>query len=536
MESGTTNLMRVYARYFLMDYLAMVYNDLNQRTPLNVEELGPLSEKLVDSFAARVAIDEHAVNAMSKYLFECATFAQSRDLGDLETREVYDLVSKGPSASYGEIVESARVASVVYDNVIRQTILGILAQDAKTTSDLIIGKIRERLSNEETGGRLHVFDWGILNDPVWLNRILTKSYDVARIHTPGERPIAYWATNGFGHAQALAKISQDMRQDVGLQGAFNILSDNQEKFGGPGGDLMGTDLFTLLFNPGSLSIAIDEWQRSAGEPRMLVKGVGQASSLATIVQGMIKIAGEQDDAVINSALNDRLHQVLDAVMVALGAFEALRVTTYENTLIIEVVAPTTDPSVDVFVNGDTYKPYLASGGSDDDLMHMGVYLDPLKGIPTQRGGWDFGWVLSARDSVVPQVIASTQDRIAALRNQDAGIVMDIVTTCVSTLTNTYASAMSRDQVPTPAMIKTTALARALASKNDLDIDIGYSIVEILVATIDDRLVTKAFDAYTSYDRNGDHDGQMQLHAVPLSIGALALDDACQMLSGTFVTD
>lgn len=529
-ETAIAAIMAAYGKYYVEDYTTQVMGHLKASMNIENEHLqGFIAEQVGTHFSADQNIAIEAINPVTRFLHECATYAFQQSGENASDRSVYESVKNLPSIHHEENAKLVYQSAQLYQKTVDTTLLSVIVNDARIATESIAAGAQDRITQTETGGRVHQFNWGILSDGLWLNGALMKAFDLASIFRPGDPVSAYYAQVGFDFSRNYAAAPVFPGDDAETASAgFDLLLSHAEN-----GVIADTaNLLDLLFVPGQMAFAIDRWELGLKDPAALVAAVSQLTDLAIALPHLIDVAGQiEGEDLVSPIVIERLHSANNAVTLCLAAFEALRETTYAESLILVAAATNEDPTVDVFVNSDTVGTYQASGGEESDFIQLGAYLDPRKGMPSQNGGWPVSWALSRREDIVAEMMANEAERLDALRSNDAAIIQQLVQNNLRQLVTSYADASGLSEIPNPTLLKINEIARRVTNASeDASFTLEGEIVNLLINTIDDPFLTSVAARFTSFAAHEDETTRSNARA--LAVAATALDDAVGFLVTT----
>ena len=496
-KMSVLGLANTYAKYFTEDFTINVLEYLKGSYTVSQDILEKYIKTFVDTkFDTTRPLVITNANAVTRFLFECAEFAISKNYEDPEDRKNWEFISALPSLHHSEIQALIYSSADLYKSTIERTILGVIIRDADMTAKTIMQTVQTRTTLTETGGTLNIFNWGILNDGLWLNSALLRAYELASIFRPGDPVVAYYTQAAFNFAKQYASMKMLSEEDVlAAHGDIDVIlsqtdpRESSELLDG----FSQSDLNFLLFKVGVLSNYVATWEDCMVYPQALVHCTQQLSFIARLLNLLLDTARlMEDQSLISDTTKDRLSQVYNVVTLVLAGYEALRETKFAESLIISVTAPTSDPIVDVLLNADTLNAYHTAGGDDADLIRFGQYLDPRKGMPTMPNGWSLSYVLARKDEVVPSVMAEDYERLQKLRDNDAAVIQNEAIKILNRVANSYNEACQNTQMRSDITQRIAAFARDLTNPN-VDVIPVTEIAKILATIIDDAFVITVLD-------------------------------------------
>lgn len=534
-EPRVAALMSVYARYFVEDFTAAVVNHLSATFTKNqfvaLDYIGPFVEQTL----AEHPISIENENAPSRFICECACFAIERGATDPESRATYDRIRALPSIHHNEICEIIFAAAQLYLRTVQNTIIGVVLNDAGQAAEKIMLDTKTRVSNVQTGGSLHQFNWGILSDGLWLNAALLRAFDLAKVFRPGTEVVSYYATTAFEVARQYSNspvFDAEDRQVVRAALDQLLSQVDETKLGALVSPDTPLNLANLMFGSSSLTFAMDQWEKGLSKPDILIESVSQLSEIAEGIRYLkLYLSSSSDEDAIHGAVITRLDELDKVVTLCLVAFEAVRETKYAEALILVVKAPTEDPLVDVYVNSDVLPLFLSSGGSETDLVKIGNYLDPRKGGFIPSKGQSLDWVLERKDDIVASVTSSEDELIAALRVNDSIVIQELATSAITNVVMSYREARGiSDDIEQALKRRIYEIGlRCAGTQSNTAWSLVGAIAELLVETIGDAFLTEAFGIFSSYANVQDPAAVATTPA--RTIIALAVKDAISFFQG-----
>lgn len=518
-----------YVPFFVEDYVYKVSNLLKASYPIDQQALVTYTTNLVEAKVSQSG-GKLPDNVITKHLGECAQYAIEQSLANADDRDVFAEISQLPSAHHDEINQLVYTTAALYQQTIDGTILNVVGKDASRLAEKIRDDAQERITQTETGGRVHRFNWGILSDGAWLNSALTMAYDEARIFRAGADPVSYWFKSGMSAAAKYVSapaLSGESR-DFAYASVEMLLAHADEDVVSGG---LRDQLAHYLLRSGHMAMAMATWEKVERDPTQLVSVVSDLSYLARVLPHLKQVAESfGDEGVIHQDIIARLTSANAAVTLTLASIEALRETTYADALIVNAFRETEDPVVDVFVNGDNVNTFLSSGGLESDLPHLGAHVDPSKGIPMSKGGWSVSWALARREDIVSQAIAMESDRLTVLRNRDAAVIKDITTKSLMTMVGDYATAAGVGQLPSTVRNKVTTIAKRAAATSDPNFTMEGEIGQLLVEVMDDKFIMSVYDKFLTLASSEDEN--LRTNARVFALVETAVEDGFQFVYDT----
>ena len=504
------SLAQTYGQYMTEDLAKDILNHLSASYPMKEAALESFVSTAVAEQVTKTPLVISNTNTMCRFLYECAQYALESNIDDPASREAWDTVAALPSIHHPELKTLVYASASSYQKSLEQMVLGVVVHDAVTTAKSIVQMANKRVAIQETGGYLHTFNWGILNDGLALNAILMKAFDIAKIFRAGEKVVAYYVATAldFARQHSVMPLLEQNEQVAGY-GSIDVLISQMEQANAEAtGDLLAgvsqEDLSALLFRPGEMGNFINYCEQGFSDVNVMMTVVDKLSTLYRLFSNLTLTLRDLDDEnenFVSAQARQRIYAVQTVVTLLLAGYEALRETRYADALILSVKGTSADPTVDVVVNGDLVNAYHAAGGNDEDLIYFGVHLDPRKGMPSPNTGWALSFVLERRDSVIPKILAENAERLEQLRTNDANVISAETIRIVNEVVESYAEARS---VPVSTKVReaTFALARNVVG-SDEQFRLDQAITDILLNVIDDAHLTQMTSAFTSYSLNAE---------------------------------
>jgi hypothetical protein len=488
------SLVKTYARYFVKDHTGQVMGHIASSYPMDTDSIDTVVSQTVGDRLNVSTLQALQATPTSRFLYECAKHALESDCEDPASYETWQQVSSLPSVHHDDIAEQAYGAAVLYKQTLETTLVQVIGKDAETAAQTILQKAQNRITSEETGGTIATFTWGILADGMWLNAALARAFDVAKIFRPGDPVLAYFAETAVKFARVTAPVlTVDMDRRTELASEFAILMSHST-FDTPQTE-DDTDVSDLLFIPGVLTSAIERWRRGYTNGRLMVDAVTDLTTLVYRIQAL-QDAYRQHDLVdtVSDQLIQRLDDVYQTITLMLVGFEAVRETSFANSLIFYVDGQGADPVVTTYVNADQVTGYIALGGTLDDCVSFGQYYDPRKSISPPAFGWTVSFLIATRDKVIPEVLAQSAERLESRRKNDVSVIQEIVSSTLTAVVRAYLAAKDMETIPYPVSQTIAALAKSV-SVSTQSVDMEKEIVKLLVQTLGDDTVQSVSECF-----------------------------------------
>ena len=508
------DLARVYARYFVEDFAANVLGHLEGSYKVDPETMTSVITQRVDAAleqGAEFGFNDH--NSVARFVYECAEHVLEKGWRDPESRDVWSEVANLPSIHHPEIGELMEGHAKLYRDTIETTLLEVVVNDAETAAKTIITSAENRISNEETGGTLTTFNWGILQDGLWVNGALLRAREIAKIFNPDTPVVQYYATTAFTFAKQ--KATTPMLNDDRLMEAYGTTNHFVTKMTGT--DPEETNLIdeeeikALCFRPGYLYNQVVNWEFGLSKPDQMIKHVVRLSILARAFEALSReVARREDDMMHSDHALTAIARVYDVISLALAGFEALRLTKFKDAVILAIATHGEDPTVEVFVNSDLVQVWKSSGNEIEDLVSFGVYLDPRKGIPFPSAGYDLGFLLGRRERILSDVLVTRSDRLEKLRNNDAQVIREIALRVLNEVVTSYTAAAQKT-LSTPLRQRLEEIAFRAPSKG-VSFDLSLEIARLLISIIGDPILSRVSETMFSNMALPDEEARTQATA------------------------
>lgn len=496
MKEAVSALSNVYAKYFIEDFTNAVIDNLGNNIALESSVKDKfISEMALEKFEEfKMNLDQ--TDSATLFIQECAEFALENEFANPSFREVFNQIKDLPSIYHEDISNFAYNAANLYLNTVDKTLISVIGKDVDVAASTITKGVEARISSVETGGRVKFFNWGILSDGLWLNGALLKGYELASVFRPGAPISDTFIQSSF--AAARNYVGSPIRSDV--KDAFALLvanTPNEVLVTLDGAGATRWTIESLLFNPGSMSLAIDFWERSVNRPNQLLESVEHLSQLSQVIPAMITTAKKlHAEDHIGEDIVQRLEYVNNSVTLCLVGYEAARETVYSKALVMYVDGQGEDPVVDVFVNLDTVNDYKNAGGDEADLANFGTYLDPRKGMITGKGGWSVDWASNRRQDILTEVAMSENESLQQKRANDRNVIQAVVKDTLTDVTKAYAEASNLEVIPNRFNNHINDIARNMTNAQALEsFSLEAEITSLLTNVIGDKFISDVADNF-----------------------------------------
>lgn len=527
-DSAIMSLMATYAKYFAEDFATESMANLKASYPIDQDYLEQTISQSVSDLFDQSQITMTNMNPVNRFICECATFALEKEVLNPTSREVYNEIKQLTSQHHDEIRQIIFSASELYDITLDKTVLQVVAKEAEEVADLITLKAQERLSSQETGGSVKHFSWGILSDGMWLNKALTRGFEMAKIFRPGADAKPDWVETGFNFAMQHARpVGMDRETSNEAKAAYELLlSHANPVIVAQDVSEINMGLKDLLFTSNALDFSLERYRKAVKDPAALIAAVTDLTSHVTLVTHLKEVAEQLGEDIIPQTLRNRLDIVENSATLALCAFEALRETRYADTLVMCVEAKTEDPMVDVFINKDQFNSYKAAGGIESELIQIGHHLDPRTGRHTPIAGWNTNWVMENKDTIVADVFATESLRLETLRSNDKNVITNLVRDHLRDIAGSYARSCNQGELAKDHLEQINDIARNVARDEGVG---GFSLrtetTKLLCDVIGDPFVSRTTNLFVNHATHEDE--QVRQNAKSLTIAKTAVYDAVQ---------
>lgn len=521
LEGSVASLVDVYAKYFIEDYALNVLGLIKASVPADLSLITPFVQDEVSKLYPSSVVDGTS-STVTQFLYECANFALERSVSDPQSRQTYDTIKELPSAYHDEIAKLTFVCAERYLKTLDFTVLATVGSDAAQVASQIATAVRERVSNQETGARVHKFTWGVLNDGLWLNGALLKAFDTARIFRPGEPALSYYAVTALDKARGYSyPVTDRAARDQAIASLEVVLNHTEGQLG----LLDVEELRTALFGIGGLENAIDGWELGLKNTRDLVGVVTNLSGIAGALPYLCDAAAKlSSEDLVCQHIGERLRVLSEVVTMVLVGYQALRETTYKEALVLDVRALTADPVVDVYINADLLNGFVSAGGTEEDFAHIGSTLDPRGEMLKPSVGWSINWVLQRRSDLISSAMAVKAERIEQLRNNDRSVIGKVVEDILGPVVATYLEASQQTAIADQVAKQVYNLAKQLSSETPSEnFLLETEIARILVAAINDPMVTMVASAFCLFATS--NDDVVRQNSRAFTIAHVAVSDA-----------
>jgi hypothetical protein len=496
----TAELSGIYSRYFVEDFVTTVMGNIAASHPLAPDAIQNIVTTIVNDQAP---LELKTVNTATRFIHECAAYAAANDMEDAESRDVWNVLVAAPSLHHTELQELTYTSACLYHKAMQDTVVGVLAKDASIASQTILAGAQSRVSDVETGGTVQVFDWGILNEGMWLNGALLRARDITGKFQPGTEAMSFDGTTALDFARQLVGTPILERDARDLLNAEVTTLVSQVELSNAPGDVGLEDLQALMFKPGALSHAFEEWELATRKTQTLMLQTEKLSSLARVLPKLKAAANDETmRSQLSAATLDRLDQVSDVVTLTLASYHTLRETKFAESLVMTVSPKDNGPTVNVVVNGDKLQQYHQTGGEDEDLVRFGLFYDPRRGLPLPSAGYALEHLVERRTEILAQTIAEDATRLNQIRAGDAEAIQSLAKDVVGNLTLGYLRARGFEELPRAQERAIEQLASKLTDGGD-QINLDGEILGILTNTLDNTFLAEMASQWKAELTNND---------------------------------
>lgn len=502
-----------YTRFFLEDFRSKLLGYVSATTKITSEKLATIP--LPDTIPA-IKQD----NAVTRFIFENALEALELYGDDAATRETWDLMCQAPTSHDDEITALAYNGAMFYLKTINETLINTVGSDVMQISQSIKNEVMARESLTQTGGVVHHFNWGILSDGMWLNGALNAAFDKLKIFRPGLEPNMSWARSAMDQAARDASRGT-LRSEY--EGDFGTLIAHADNSIMTSGSIAPHDpeLHDILYKFGTLSNCVNRWSNALTNPLELVDSVRQLSNLAVTIPHLIHVATSLGDELVSQEMIDRLRAVEETVTFSLVAFNAARESRFGDKIVLGVKSHDQDPVVDVYVNKDLLNSFTSSGGSEEDLAHLGTYLT-MKELDTVTTGWSMSWATKLKDEIAQEVLASEYDRLEKLRLNDRNVIRTVVHSTLEPVVESYISASGRGDMFNSAKNSVRDIA-VRVSNPDAPYQMDRDLVKLLTGLTGDEQLVQVAESFLDHSTSADPEERA------LALGLTMVDAATMMV-------
>ena len=523
-DSAIMSLMTAYVPFFIEDFAAETLSHLTASYPI---EAAYLQEKVSEE--TKLGLESMSLsmtnpNSATRFLCECATHALTNEIANPQSRAVYDQIKVMPSSHHEMLTQMAYNAADLYRTTLDVTVMGIVAKEAKSVSDLIQAQAAGRVSQTETGGSVKHFNWGVLSDGMWLNQALQYSYDAHRIFRPGADADLSWSRDSFDAARRhtyMPGLPRDERMEANASYEMLLAHANPAYVAQPLSS-QAHQLVDLMFKDGALDRTLDNYAKGLSQPKAMVEAVGDLSAHVQLIAHLRTVAADLGSDVISQTVVDRLNRVDNVLTMALVGFEALRETRFADSLILYVDGEGEDPTVDVFVNRDVVRAFEAKGGMEQELVKIGNHLDPRRGAHTPSAGWSNDWVLERKDAIIAQVIQEDGERLEQLRRNDSAVIRDVVETNLTKVAESFSQACGQESLTHATGQEIRRIARTMISEDaGSQFSLMTETTNLLCSVIGDPFVERAATKFVSYASHEDETVRQNAKALTVMSAAVA---------------
>jgi hypothetical protein len=453
------DVFKQYSKFLVEDFTSKVHGLVAASYPIDEQyKKDFISFKSDEIFNQDNTIGQLPINTVTRFVNECVEFALEHFPDNANTREIWNDISNRPSIHHDELQAITYSAATLYDTTIKDVLVGTVMRDAKDVSTNIRNSIASLATNNQSGGRVNAFSWGVLNDGLWLNGALMKAYELSNTFRPGDQVADHYAPTCFDFARSYCEYDQMDRSEVdNINGTvFQALSIAGSDITAENTALSNKfDIAKCLTYSSELEAYLKYWRTGFSNTAVAIDAITTMSSTIRILNAMKEVYRNQteDDVIISSSINDRVNKMYDVVTLALCGYEALRETQFSDTLIF-TAAKDTDGTVDVFVNDDLLRSYRSTGGEEKDLIHMGLYITDTPNRVTPKDGWTMSWATSRRDDVIAEMTAKQSARQEELdRGQLLNIKNTVFNNVYDVVQSYYENAGNGDMKPTPDVVR-----------------------------------------------------------------------------------
>lgn len=462
------DVFRQYAKYLVEDFTNKTHSLMAGSYPLDDKYKQEFINFKVDELLGDISqISNPPINTVTRFINECSEYALENYEDKAMSREIWDKVSLLPSLHHEELQAILYASASLYDTTINDVLVGTVMRDAKDVAGGIRIAVESFMNEDPTGGRVNVFDWGLLNNGLWLNGALMKAYELSNTFRPGDQIVADYARVCYDFAYSRAEYTNAPREELdNISGyLFQALSIAGEDVTAEYNALETKFNFVkALAYSSELVSYIKYWQRGFSETNVTIDAIATMSSVISVLNAIKEVCRtNHEELLIPESIGNRINTMIDVITLALVAYEALRETQFSDTLIF-TATKREDGTIDVFVNADLLRAYESTGGDERDLIYLGLYIVENSSIVTPRTGWTLSWANSRKDDVMSEMIAKESFRREELDRGQRHNIKQTVFNKVFDVAQSYYEVANKD---------TTSLSPVIVRQID-DISRGFN--------------------------------------------------------------
>lgn len=434
----------------------------------------------------------NAINPYTKFVLECAVHAIESDVSDPESRASWDSISELPSMHHEELNAIAHTEAKNYYDAIFGTIRDIIGRDAKDIVQYTETYVKNRLSTNALGTNVSTFNWGILNNGMWLNTALAYAYQKAGIFRPDAPVTAYYTTVIQEKLKSMLDFSDFNITD------HNALRTNVSNLVNSVDHPLLED-FDVSFLNGAhyLEVAADQWMMGYTDARYIAPSIDNLTRSMTAVSEIKSILSNSEISdAFEGPISDIVARAEEVITMILLGYQALRETRYKDTFIFSV-SKDVEGTIDIVVNGDLYTTYIRNGGSEEDLAKFGIYLarEPIN--IDSRSGWRLEWMQQRRTDIISDVIYTESER---QNERNAAYIDTMRRTYKERLTSvveSYLSTHGVNEIPISLLQKIDRNVRGI-STSDIEGSLLDDTVEVLVDATGDDFIKSIYSYFLGH--------------------------------------
>lgn len=379
-----------YLGYFVQDFTKSVLKNIPKTCPVNSEYLAEYVDMKTSAFFSEDGLTGRLNGSdITKFVHECAQYAVESNLPEADSYETWYQVSKLPSVYDQSIQDLIFNTSKNYVSMIDETITGLIMQDTHTAVESIRGKLADSYKQIETGGSVHKASWGLLDNAIWLSSACTIAFDSAKAFRPGDPYKVSYVDTCFSQALSIPYEAFDRETATDLRNSINVIIGSCDESAVEDFQAVNeiVDVCDLLAYNSSVDWFINKCKSNLNNAKLMLEDVSTLSSLITSLSAIKDIAVKADDSIVSTQTVERIDTLTNILTLTLVSYEALRETTYKDSLVFYSDKPEDSFLVDVYVNPDNVNQFLKSGEGreEKDLLTIGTYAAMNPAVMSNRG-------------------------------------------------------------------------------------------------------------------------------------------------------
>ena len=488
----TTKIFDQYTQYFVKDFAKNVHKHIASTNPISEQFLESfITDKAANLLQTEKISGKPVITDNTKFIYECVEYVQEKNIRDPLSLEAWNYVSSLPSQYHESIAKDVFTSALLYTKTLDQTLFGLVARDTDNTVKLIRTKLANYHQQTQSGGNLHIFNWGLLDDGLWLNAALMKAYDKTGAFRPGSPVAAYYTSVCYDYALAAVYSPISDEDSNQIESIITTLmasadADITESFEEVSSKV---ELHRLLRYISDLGQWVEFWKSGFRNSENLVSSIGMLSSMIRVLRGLKNISMAMgEETIVPPSVETRFDELLDILTLCLVGYEALREVHFNDTLILS--AAIDNGLIDVYVNADVIKSFYDAGHTADDLMKLGMYAAENK-TSAPSSGWTLSWALSRRDTIVSDIMATESDRRDLANATYVGVARGIIIDELSNMVSAYLELRSIDTISESAMEKINDISRSAVGleSSAVSFDLNEAVFGLLISSTGNDFVS-----------------------------------------------